>query len=453
MIGLRYLRALLCALFLAPSSLLLWGCDDDDDEAPEQPAEQTDPEKDPEAEPEPEPAPVAALYKVGKLDITTEGGAPITSKEDYVKMTLSLTTDTAAWNLTDVAGGIRGRGNSTWLWYDKKPYRLKLDKKTEAMGLPKNKSWVLLAEYRDPTSLMNAFVFALGRQAGLPATNHSRFVELTLNGEYQGLYHLTEQVQQGGEGRVEIGEADGILMQLDVDDGPSEAPEATDNFWSATYRMPVCVKNPEGEPLVAFGGLEAVKAEFAKFENAIHAGDYNKLKVVCDVKAFIDYLIIQEFVYNVELDAPRSMYMHHAAGGLWTMGPLWDFDGGFDFNWTNMETSHNYFASTQKLVLGTDPANYVGTQYHAPEFFTEPFKMAAFVADYQAEWRRLKPLIQQAQSEVLNYYDNNIEAWQRDATKWPIGLTPATEVQKLKAWITGRTAYMDVTINKYPKGK
>jgi hypothetical protein len=44
---------------------------------------------------------------------------------------------------------IRGRGNSSWEWYPKKPYRIKLDTKHKILGLDKAKSWVLLANYRD----------------------------------------------------------------------------------------------------------------------------------------------------------------------------------------------------------------------------------------------------------------------------------------------------------------
>ena len=98
-------------------------------------------------------------------------------------------------------GRIRGRGNSTWLWYPKKPYRIQLDSKAELLGLKADKDWVLPADYRDPTHLRNTFAFTLGQALELPYTNHSRYVEVTFNNDYIGFYMLTEQVEQG-ENRV-----------------------------------------------------------------------------------------------------------------------------------------------------------------------------------------------------------------------------------------------------------
>ena len=105
-------------------------------------------------------------YKVYQLYITTTNGSDITSKENYTDCTLSLDGQDAYPDLS-VAAQIRGRGNSSWLWYAKKSYRLKLEEKKEVLGLAKAKSWVLLANYRDVTDLMNTFAFAMGHKLGL----------------------------------------------------------------------------------------------------------------------------------------------------------------------------------------------------------------------------------------------------------------------------------------------
>ena len=142
---------------------------------------------------------------------------------------------------------------------------MKLDEKASILGLAEEKDWVLLANYRDPTHLMNTFVFTAGNELGLPYTNHSRFVEVTLNGEYIGLYQLTEQVEQG-KTRVNVADEGGLLISLDKDDGPELAPNESDNFWSEVYRMPICVKHPEDQSKEQ---LNAIKAEFALLEQAI----------------------------------------------------------------------------------------------------------------------------------------------------------------------------------------
>lgn len=71
-------------------------------------------------------------------------------------------------------------------------------------------------------------------------------MELTINGDYKGLYQLTGQVEQG-KSRVNIDKEEGMLLALDVDDGPENAPGAEDNFWSEVYRLPVCVKFPSSD--------------------------------------------------------------------------------------------------------------------------------------------------------------------------------------------------------------
>ena len=175
-------------------------------------------------------------YQVLQLYLTTKDGRDVTSKDYYSDCHLALNAQGSFSNYSANAQ-IRGRGNSSFLWYDKKPFRLKLNDKHKVLGLDKAKSWVLLANYRDVTDLMNTFVFEMGRWLGLPYTNHTRYVEVFLNGDYRGLYQLTEQIQQH-EHRVAISKERGILISLDVDDGPSEQPYASDNFWSKVSRMP-----------------------------------------------------------------------------------------------------------------------------------------------------------------------------------------------------------------------
>lgn len=131
------------------------------------------------------------------ISIHTDG-VPVDSKE-YVDMTMTLTgTDEP---LIGVGGAIRLRGNSTY-GLDKKPYRIKLSQKHSLFGLDKAKSWVLLADYLDPSSLHNYAALTLAgtsEEFDFVPTPHK--VNLYMNGEYAGLYTLCEQVQEN-EGRL-----------------------------------------------------------------------------------------------------------------------------------------------------------------------------------------------------------------------------------------------------------
>lgn len=445
----RAIKYLLSAVVVA---FAMTACGEDEPQMPDEPdvPEKQDPTPEPDPEPKPEPEPdkltaETAKYKVHQLTITTEGGAPITTKTDYVNCTVTIDSEFDDWDYTGEAG-IRGRGNSTWEWYDKKPYRIKLNKKSSLLGLGEGKSWVLLANYRDPTDLMHAYTFALGEACGMPYTNHIRYVEVTLNGQYIGLYQFTEQVQQG-KGRVNVDEKTGYLLSLDRDDGPELAPAETDNFWSSIYKMPVCVKNPD-EPSASV--LNAAKADLGELETAIKNHDYARVKELIDIQTFIDFIMIQEIVYNVELDAPRSMYMHKNQGEKWKMGPLWDFDGGFDFDWSTMYTGHTYFANYRELVLGTQPYNHTGTSYQVPGFFSDLFRVKDFVSDYKSRWKEVKPKVMEAWEEVVKYVD--YDAMAREAGRWPIDKNYSTEINKMERWLQNRVTYLDNIVNLYPSG-
>ena len=397
-----------------------------------------------------------ARYQVAKMTITTDGGAKVDSKEkaDYRACTIKIESDTAVWNYED-RGRIRGRGNSTWLWYPKKPYRIKLDEKASILGLAEDKDWVLLANYRDPTHLMNTFVFEMGRGLDIPYPNHSRYVELTVNGEYVGLYQLTEQVEQG-KSRVNINGKKGWLLSLDVDDGPAESPNASDNFWSSVYRMPVCVKSPEAEDYATPETLigDAKKA-LGDLENIIHSHDYEALAKVCNIPVMIDYLLIQEYIYNVELSAPRSIYIHKDkdADSKWTFGPLWDFDAGFDFDWSQMTTGHKFFSDYRETVLGTDPARHVSNYDYTSSFFTDMWKNKQFVSEVKARWKQMMPRIMaEFWLETKRYAEAAAEAMERDAQRWPIDKDYKTEINRMEKWLNSRAVYMDNIINNYPNG-
>ena len=81
--------------------------------------------------------------------------APIDSKDNYINATITIEGNDWGEDYTGTTR-IRGRGNSTW-GMPKKPYRLKLDESTSILGLLPEKDWVLLANYIDPTLMLNSF--------------------------------------------------------------------------------------------------------------------------------------------------------------------------------------------------------------------------------------------------------------------------------------------------------
>ncbi len=170
------------------------------------------------------PAAPAPLY------ISTEGGAPITSRDDYVNGSMLLDGVTRTIE-------IRGRGNSTWTW-PKKPYKIKLAEDAALLGTEPRDEWVLLANYADRTALRTYLAMSLGAQTGLAFTPRTRFVDVVLNGTPIGLYVLTDQIEQGTE-RVDLPDKSFLL---EVNRRFRDQGER--GFWS-DHRIPVSFKDPD----------------------------------------------------------------------------------------------------------------------------------------------------------------------------------------------------------------
>ncbi len=80
--------------------------------------------------------------------------------------------------------------------------------KQKLLGLTKSKHFALLAHADDNQGYLRNFVgFNLGMRIGLPWTPWMQPCEVIINGDYRGLYFLTESIRVDGD-RVNIEELD-----------------------------------------------------------------------------------------------------------------------------------------------------------------------------------------------------------------------------------------------------
>lgn len=395
---------------------------------------------------------------ISHLDITTDGGVAVNSKDpaQYRPCTVKVSGEEKDYAM-EARGKIRGRGNSTWNWYPKKPYRIKLDVSSPFLGMAPNKDWVLLADYRDVTHMMNLVGFYLAQELGLPFANHVRYATVTLNGEDLGLYMVTEQVEEGGH-RVQLDPEEGILLALDINDGPDDRPRATDNFFSNVFWMAAAVKYPED---ATKADRDRVREEFAFLERTIESEDWAAVKQELDVESMAKYILIQEIISNVEMDnypSMRSGFIHrHDDSSRWVMGPLWDCDGGFNYNWSDMYDSrgrgHTYFESYRTLIFGSDPYYRTGAYGSTPsDFFCCLFGMPEFVRLIRQLWIDNQASLLSGLLDCLAETETLIgTAAQADMDRWGIDrYVHAEEYRKLRAWLTNRFRYLDGVIRNYP---
>ncbi|MDD3409701.1 MAG: CotH kinase family protein [Eubacteriales bacterium] len=143
---------------------------------------------------------------------------------------------------------IRGRGNASFQFY-KKGYQIKLAESTSLYGMSKDRTWELLADYRDNSLLRNSLTLAMADAAGIPYVMDCLHVHLYINGEYMGVYLLSEKVEVDG-GRVEIDELEEETEALN--DQPLESYDrvGTRKYTKGTFKA----KDIPGDPADLTGG-------------------------------------------------------------------------------------------------------------------------------------------------------------------------------------------------------
>lgn len=166
---------------------------------------------------------------------------------------------------------IKGRGNSTWVQSAKKSYQIKLDKKCDLLQTGnkdnKNKTWTLITDYLDGTSLRNATAYELAQRLGVRSAVDYGFVDLYYDGEYRGSYLLCEKVQIN-KGRVDISELEKENDALNPDISAKQIVTGK-NAYGQDIRYANGVKNPSdisGGYLIEHENLESrYTAESAYF--------------------------------------------------------------------------------------------------------------------------------------------------------------------------------------------
>ena len=256
--------------------------------------------------------------------IETENNQEIDSKEDYFTGTLSMEGGRYYSDSPTTPMKIRGRGNSTWGVHPKKPYQLKFDEKTEMLGIPKDKKWIFLAEFSDKALIRNKIAFELGYLSQLDYTPQSVFVEVVVNGTYNGMYHISQKVEES-DNRVVLGDT-GYLLEID-----QLGRLDPDDVYFRTDKFLINIKEPE----IEFNSNEFnyVNDLINEFEDVLMGSQFKDPDVgyakYIDIDSFIDWYLISEITKNQDSRSFSSIFLNVIPGEKIKMGPLWDFDLAF----------------------------------------------------------------------------------------------------------------------------
>ena len=289
------------------------------------------------------------LYQLTNLPtvvVNIANGEEVIEKEKNLISNVYIISENGTDLLATSGTEIRGRGNASWN-FEKKPYRLKFDKKQSPLGAPASaKKWTLISNHGDKTLMRNILAFEVSRRVGQPYTPFCNPVDLIINGEYRGCYQLCDQVE-ADEDRVPC--EDGYLIEIDAYAWDEEV------MFASASGIPVTIKHPD-EDDITDQQKKFINDYFNKFEAAALASNFtdpnNGYRKYLDLDSFLRNFIVGEFCANT--DAFWSVYMYKDAsdGKLYT-GPTWDNDLSFDNDYrTHPITSADYLYAVNGSFAG-----------------------------------------------------------------------------------------------------
>lgn len=355
------------------------------------------------------------------LVVTTNEGAEITSTETYVAGSYYL--DPMGHEEVAQLGSaeaplplqIRGRGNFTWTNYEKKPYRLKLDKKANLMGRGKSKHYCLLPHCDDYYGfLRNTVGFELSRRMGLAWTPGQVPVELVLNDDYKGIYFLTEQIKVDPN-RVNIEEQDdgetdpelitgGWLLEIDnyLEEGQIEVHDE-----DGKLRLLVTPHSPEDLSPEQRTYIETLLSDVEKSLDEIPENPATAIawEDYIDMDTLACFYIVNELLDNIEA-FHGSCWMHKQRGEDTKLlfGPVWDF--GNTFNRSKEEPDFIYNLPEPRAYA----SHWIDRISQSPRF-------QACVKSHYADFRATGGT--DLDAFINNFYNEIHEAVARDAERWP----------------------------------
>ena len=244
---------------------------------------------------------------------------------------------------------IRIRGNSS-RYFEKKSYLLRLTEadgsynEQEVLGMEPHYEWALHGPYMDKSLIRNYMWYNIAGEIMDWAPN-VRFCEVIVNGEYQGLYLMTETITSGKESRLKLTEPmqdankTGFVVRLDR--GSSNPLKNINTFTQYAYRnlQKMDIKYPRAGDLTPELARE-ISQEVSDFEKTLYSYDYDTDDYgywhSIDTDSFVDFFILNEFTANYDAGW-LSTYLYKDVGGKYKM-VIWDFNSACE-NYRHLTSS------------------------------------------------------------------------------------------------------------------
>lgn len=220
---------------------------------------------------------------------------------------------------------IKGRGNSTWYAYGKRPYSVKTITSYDTFGIGRQKKWNFLANAHDKTLLKNRIWFEFAEKLELPYTPQNDLVHLFVNGEYQGVYQITTKIKQDRR-YLPLNDNDYLLCLWETNPNTkisfkTSKPLTKDPDLNADpYAGVVFPKN------INTSQQKQVSTLLTDMFDAINGDDDKRLTSIIDMESFAKLYWIEELSMNPDA-LGRSIYLYwDSSKNKICAGPLWDMD-------------------------------------------------------------------------------------------------------------------------------
>lgn len=135
---------------------------------------------------------------------------------------------------------IKGRGNTSFSNYDKKPFSIKTSTECSILELGAGQDYALISNASDPTLIRNDVMRAMEETMEIPFVKRGKFVDLYINQEYYGNYYLCTVMEIDTE-RINITDTEEAMELL----YSKEAYEDAINYETTNRKGKMLEVNPE----------------------------------------------------------------------------------------------------------------------------------------------------------------------------------------------------------------
>lgn len=326
------------------------------------------------------------------------------------------------------------------------------------LGMPEENDWIFHGPFADKSLIRNALAYHMGSLTGR-YTPRTRFCELIINGDYRGVYLLTERIKRDAN-RVDIAKlksedisgdelTGGYILQIDRDDEGTEE----DGWYSQYPDYKFYVYNYPDYDDIMPEQAEYIRNYMEAFEAAMDASDYqDSYRDFVNVSSWVDYFLVTEI--GKHIDAYKlSFYMYKKKstnGGKLYFGPLWDFNlgfGNFDFDCPPEPEGWSY-------LFGDF------CSFWLPFWAKKLTDIPQVSHEINCRWDELRAGPFQTDS-LIQYIDDQVaflgDAQVRNFNRWPVlgqyvwpnnfvGDSYDEEIEFLKNWLITRLDWMDANM-------